>query len=318
MRSSETSADVSRGSIYSIGEPADELGLSATMKPQTSPVDLTVVIPTRNEIENIDELIERVRRALGSAGYRYEILFVDDSDDRTPEAIAAHVGPGSPVRFLHRRAGTRTGGLAGALCEGFAEARGRHALCIDGDLQHPPELLAPIARVLLDGIADVVIGTRYLAGGANDGLNGRWRRVVSAASRDLARFALPQIRQSTDPGSGLFGFDLAIIQDVSLKPIGYKMLIELLARGNWSSIVEIPYRFEERTHGRSNATTREGVRFVRHLAGLATDRSIRRRHRGPSACQAFSVPHEAAGTPTAQSTLVLHHAPRDSTALATE
>ena len=96
--------------------------------------------------DSVDELLERIRRTLGSTGIKYEILFVDDSDDQTPETIAAHTATGSPVRLLHRSPGTRAGGLGGALCAGFAEARGSHALCIDGDLQHPPELLAPMAR----------------------------------------------------------------------------------------------------------------------------------------------------------------------------
>ena len=135
-------------------------------------VALTVIVPTRNEHDTVDELVERIRRTLGSTGIRYEILFVDDSDDQTPETIAAHAATGSPVRLLHRRPGTRAGGLGGALCAGFADARGSHALCIDGDLQHPPELLAPMARVLLSGTADVVVGTRYLAGGDNEDITG--------------------------------------------------------------------------------------------------------------------------------------------------
>ena len=253
-------------------------------------VELTVVVPTRNEMDNIDELVERVRRSLGSTGIRYEVLFVDDSDDQTPEAIAAHVEDGSPVRLLHRRPGTRAGGLGGALCAGFADARGSHALCIDGDLQHPPEILAPMARVLIAGTAEVVVGTRYLAGGGNDGLNGRWRRLGSVASRDLARCAIPRLRLTTDPGSGLFGFDLRIIEGIDLKPLGYKTLIEILARSNWTSLAEVPYHFDARSHGSSNASAREGVRFIRHLAGLTLDSSVRRRRiRNTGAGEAFGV-----------------------------
>jgi dolichol-phosphate mannosyltransferase len=271
-----------------------------------SPVVLTVVVPTRNESGNVDELVERIRRALGATGIAYEILFVDDSDDETPEAIAVHVEDGSPVRLLHRRPGTRAGGLGGALCAGFADARGSHALCIDGDLQHPPEILAPMARVLVDGTADVVVGTRYLAGGANDGLDGVWRRFVSVASRDLARCAIPRLRQTTDPGSGLFGFDLRIIDGVDLKPLGYKTLIELLARSNWSSIAEVPYRFGSRAHGRSNASMRQGMQFVRHLAGLRFDRDIRRRPLAASdACEAFGVPTTADGAPGREVAMVV-------------
>ena len=272
-------------------------------------VQLTVLVPTRNEMDNIDELVERVRRALGSTGIRYEILFVDDSDDQTPAAIAAHVEDGSPVRLLHRRPGTRAGGLGGALCAGFADARGSHALCIDGDLQHPPEILAPMARVLLAGTADVVVGTRYLAGGASDGLNGHWRRFVSVASRDLARCAIPRLRLTTDPGSGLFGFDLNIIDGIDLQPLGYKTLIEVLARATWTSLAEVPYHFEARAHGRSNASAREGLRFLRHLAGLTFDPSVRsRRLRDNGSGEAFGVPAYLPDTSDGLLTMVVRRA----------
>ncbi len=268
---------------------------------------LTVVVPTRHESHNIDEMIERIRRAMGATGFGYEILFVDDSDDETPGAITAHVGDGSPVRLLHRRPGTRAGGLAGALCAGFADARGSHALCIDGDLQHPPELLAPMAHVLVDGTADVVVGTRYLAGGANDGLDGVWRRAVSVASRDIARCTLSQLRQTTDPGSGLFGFNLSIIDGVELKPMGYKTLVEILARSNWSSIAEVPYHFGSRQRGSSNASVREGLRFLRHLAGLRVDTDVRRRRtRTVGACQAIGVPTDVPGE-AERLTMVVRH-----------
>jgi len=269
-------------------------------------VQLTVVVPTRNESENVDEVIERIRRSLGATGFTYEILFVDDSDDETPEAIAVHVEDGSPVRLLHRRPGTRAGGLGGALCAGFADARGSHALCIDGDLQHPPELLAPMARVLIEGTAEVVVGTRYLAGGGNDGLDSAWRRFVSVASRDLSRIVLPQLRHTTDPGSGLFGFDLRIIDGVDLAPRGYKTLVEVLARARWSSIAEVPYRFAPRHHGSSNASAREGVRSLRHLAGLRFDGAVRsRRPLATTSCEAFGVPIGAPGKGEQHLTMVL-------------
>ena len=261
-------------------------------------VALTVIIPTRNEHDTVDELVERIRRTLGSTGITYEILFVDDSDDQTPETIAAHTATGSPVRLLHRSPGTRAGGLGGALCAGFADARGSHALCIDGDLQHPPELLAPMARVLLSGTADVVVGTRYLAGGDNAGLGGPWRRFVSVASRDIARSALPKLRLTTDPGSGLFGFDLRIIDGVNLAPLGFKTLVEILARSGWTSIAEVPYHFAAREHGRSNVSMREGLRFVRHLARLRFDPEVRsNRPASPIIGQAFGVPCYVPGTP---------------------
>jgi dolichol-phosphate mannosyltransferase len=235
---------------------------------------VTVVVPTRNEVDSIDELVERIRRAMVVTGAPYEILFVDDSDDGTPRAIAVHERAGAPVRLLHRCPGARPGGLGGALDAGFTAARGAHIVCLDGDLQHPPELLAPMTRLLIDGLADVVVATRYIPGGGVDGLRGPWRRVISAASRDLTRVLLPRLRATSDPGSGCFGFDRAILDDVELRPRGFKMLVEVLARAHWERLAEVPYQFAPRGHGRSNASTREGVQSIRHLVGLMSDRSV--------------------------------------------
>lgn len=281
---------------------ASEPTTSLTLRPE-----ITVVVPTRNEETNVDPLVERIRRVLEHAGFRYEILFVDDSDDGTPGAIANHAREGSPVRLLHRRPGTRAGGLGGALCAGFADAHGRFAVCIDGDLQHPPELLAPMARVLIDRTADLVIGSRYAIGGRGSGLDGPWRQFVSVASRDLARLVVPAVRQTTDPGSGLFGFDRRILEAVTLRPHGHKTLIEILARGNWSTIAEIPYTFETRLDGASNASAREGGRFVRHLARLASDPEVRARRAGSRAGRAFAVPHSAVGSGDGPQSVVVRY-----------
>ncbi len=270
-------------------------------------VDVTVIVPTRDEEATIDELVERIRRTLGPAGYRYEILFVDDSDDRTPEAIAWHEEHGPTVRLVHRRPGTRAAGPAGALCAGFAAARGRVALCIDADLQHPPELLAPMARVLLDGSGDVVVGTRYLAGGADTGMDSRRRRCAAAAARDLTRLALPRLRRSTDPGSGLFGLCLDVLDGVDLRPRGFRILVDVLAKGRWRTLVEIPYHLEPRRTGTSHASATSTLRSLRHLARLARDPASGRAPRAGSGCRAVPVPNCAPGQPIRSRTVVLRH-----------
>jgi dolichol-phosphate mannosyltransferase len=238
---------------------------------------VSVVIPTRDEADSVDELVERIRRAMATTGAEYEILFVDDSDDGTPRAVAVHERAGAPVRLLHRCPGERSGGLGGARCAGFAAARGEVVVCLDGDLQHPPELLAPMTRLLLDRRADVVVATRYIPGGGVDGLDGVWRRAVSATSRDLARVVLPRLRATSDPGSGCFGFDRIVLDGVVLRPRGFTTLMEVLARGRWERLAEVPYHSAVRGHGRSHATAKEGLRTLRRLVELASDRSLPRR-----------------------------------------
>jgi dolichol-phosphate mannosyltransferase len=72
-----------------------------------------------------------------------------------------------------------------------------------------------------------------------------------------------------DPGSGLFAFRRSVLEGVQLRPDGYKMLMEVAARGNWRAVANVNYTFAERYAGNSNAGMREGLVFFRHLARLA-------------------------------------------------
>ncbi len=280
----------------------------ATSNAAAERVQLTVVVPTRNEPDTVDELVERIRRTLGPTGFRYEVLFIDDSDDATTKTIAAHACQGSVVRLLHRPPSARTGGRGGARHTGLSEARGTHALCIDADLRHPPELLAPMARVLLAGRADVVLGTRYLAGGDNAGGGGPWRRCASVIARDIARAAVPGLRGSTDPGSDFFGFDVRLLDGVVLRPLAATTLIDVLARSSWTSIAEVPYRVGSSGPGRSSVSTSDSLRFVRHLARLRCDPTVRLlRRRTAAVGQAFGVPADVSETSDGLLTMVMRH-----------
>ena len=123
----------------------------------------------------------------------------------------------------------------------------------------------------------------------------------------LSRLAIPRLRATTDPGSGLFGIDLAILDGVALAPRGFKTLVEILARSNWTSLAEIPYRFEARRAGTSNATLREGLRFAGHLVGLARDPEVRGRHQPKGTCIAFGIADDPSDGDTGARTLVLSH-----------
>ena len=103
-------------------------------------MDLTVVIPTRNEVPNVPEMLRRLDGALRDLDA--EVLFVDDSDDDTPAVIsaAAEAAP-RPVRLLHRAPENRTGGLGGAVIAGMRTAAAPWVVVLDGDLQHPPDLV---------------------------------------------------------------------------------------------------------------------------------------------------------------------------------
>lgn len=236
-------------------------------------MDLTVVVPTRNESANVAELAERATRALIPAGIAFEILFVDDSDDDTPARVLDAKGRGLPVRLLHRPVGSRRNGLAGAVTAGFDDAADSRMLAvIDGDLQHPPEVLPRLVDAVHGG-ADVVVGSRFVDGGGDvSGLDGPSRRMISRVTRNAARLTLRRARRVRDPLSGCFLVRRDVVSGAPIQTNGFKILLEILVRGRWNRVAEVPMRMAPRPAGDSKAGVREGIRYLRLLARLATAR----------------------------------------------
>jgi len=227
-----------------------------------------VVIPTRDEVHNIQPLVARLSTALGSLDGAWELVFADDSDDGTPEAIRTAIVRGYPVRLLHREPGDRKGGLAGAVERGFALAGGEVLAVLDGDLQHPPEIIPSLAAPVLSGEADLVAGSRYGRGVKEEGLEGAWRRVVSRGCRSLVHLLVPRSRCIEDPLSGLFAIRRGVVEGVSLRPEGYKILLDVVVMGNWHSVRNVPFTFGRRRAGGSKVRLSVGVIFLRRLARL--------------------------------------------------
>jgi len=227
-----------------------------------------VIVPTRNEVENVVPLLERLEPALGSLAA--EVLFVDDSDDATPQAIVrAAEGTRIPVRLLHRRTGERRGGLSGAVIDGSRRARGDWVLVMDGDLQHPPADAARLARTAVRRDVDLVVGTRYAGAGTGDGLGGASRVAVSSAATRVTKIMFPRLLATvSDPMSGLFAFRRAAFDLDRLNPVGFKILLEMLVRHPGARVAEMSYEFAPRHAGTSKASLREGLAFARHLARL--------------------------------------------------
>ena len=228
------------------------------------PLMLSLVVPTRNERDNIPLIVDRVAQALGSISY--ELIFVDDSDDETPGEIVHAMAIDPCVRMIHRDVLEREGGLAMAVVTGIRQARGSFIGVIDADLQHPPELLQTMLAVAED--ADIVVASRYIPGGSSAGLDGIYRQLVSRGSRLAAAALFSRVRACSDPMSGYFLFRREVIEGVDLCPVGFKILLEVLVRGNWTRLSEIPYRFGEREMGQSKANIEQGVAYLQHLREL--------------------------------------------------
>jgi dolichol-phosphate mannosyltransferase len=230
----------------------------------------TIVVPTFNEGGNVEELVTRLAEVVPSDT---EILFVDDSTDDTPEVIAKMIERAPiTVGMIHRL--DPHGGLAGAVTLGIAAARGEHVLVMDGDLQHPPELVP----LLLDGLdqVDMVVASRYVGDGNAGGLSSLWRRWVSSSSTLLAQACFPRRvgRVCSDPMTGFFAFRRDAVDLTRLRPRGFKILLEILARHDLE-VREVPFTFGERFAGESKANWRNGVHFLYQLASLRMGRMSR-------------------------------------------
>jgi len=224
--------------------------------------ELSIVVPTRNESNNVPILLDALRDA--SIADRFEVIFVDDSTDDTPSVVRA-ASPHYPfdVRLLHRE--HPIGGLSGAVVDGMRMASAPHVVVMDGDLQHPPALVPTLLQRARDGAADVVVASRYADGGAADGLDGGIRRLASRLTTALARIVFPRrLAACTDPMSGFFCANAAAFDLDRLRPQGFKILLELVVRGSLS-VVEVPMVMAPRAAGASKAGLREFGRYLRQL-----------------------------------------------------
>lgn len=223
---------------------------------------VSVVIPTCNERDNINPLLRRLRQAM--EGCSYEVVFVDDSTDGTDRLIQAVAATDARVRLFHRE-GER--GLATAVVAGFRLARGEQLVVMDADLQHPPELIPVMLEVMTRTGADIVVPSRYVAGGSTSGF--AWlRKVMSMVARWLAYWFVPAARMTSDPLSGFFLVRRKVVEGVDLTPVGWKVLLEVLAKGRYLAVHDLTYAFRARNAGLSKLTLRQQWEFLQHLARL--------------------------------------------------
>ena len=230
---------------------------------------ISIVVPTYNESKNIDALFGRIDAAL--KGIPYELIFVDDSTDDTPEVIGRLQEKHSNVVLRHRE---DEKGLATAVLLGFSIAKGKYLAVMDADLQHPPEILRSMYAVLIDCKADFCIPSRFIPGGSDGGLN-LYRKFVSATARYMGKFALRSLRNVSDPTSGLFMFRRNCIKNADLQPIGWKIMVEVLAMAHYRGICEIPYTFCERNAGESKLSKKVTKQYIIQLKKLRK-RELRR------------------------------------------
>ena len=225
---------------------------------------LTLVVPTFNEGENTALLVSEVLREMEKAGRQdFEILFIDDSTDQTPVLLERLARENPAVRWIHR---TGERGLGTAIVRGFSEARGSVVAVMDGDLQHPPSILPPMIE-RIEGGADLVIPSRFLPGGSDGGLT-LPRKLVSLVARLVARILLSRVRPVSDPTGGVFMVKREVLAGVVFDAGSWKILIEILVRGCYARVIEIPYRFRARDLGTSKMSATAQMDYLLHILRL--------------------------------------------------
>ena len=222
---------------------------------------LSIVVPSFNEADNVRPLVEQLDEALSSI--EHEIIFVDDSKDNTPDVIREIQKEKPHVRLEHRVNET---GLATAVLKGFTLATGDYIACMDADLQHPPKIFKYMFYALEEGY-DFCIPSRFIPGGSDGGLN-LYRKLVSGVARYIGKIALPCLRKVTDPTSGLFMIRREALKDADLQPIGWKIMVEVLAMCSYNSIIEIPYTFQDRESGESKISGKVTMEYLLQVKDL--------------------------------------------------
>ena len=236
-------------------------------RPRPAP-ELSIVVPTFNERENVPRLVDTLRAALPDVAW--ELIIVDDnSPDGTSETAKRIAATDSRIRCV-RRVGRR--GLAGACLEGILSSQAQYVAVMDGDLQHDETLLLPMLALLRRDTANMVVATRYADGGSAAALSSQRARGSRLATR-LAHHLLKL--ELSDPMSGFFMLSRELVEQIAprLSTQGFKILLDIVVTaGDGLRIAELPFTFRRTALRRKQARCRRRARICRPAAGQSDRR----------------------------------------------
>ena len=240
------------------------------MPPAVAHGAVSVVVPTLNEVENVEPL---VRQIMADAPQVVEIIIVDDgSTDGTPDRVRA-LAETYPVRLIERAKPTL--GLSGAVIAGARMAGGDILVVMDADLSHPPQEISSLITPLTEDRADMVIGSRYVAGGTTPG----WpifRRILSRIAAGVA-YPLTGIHDSM---CGFFAIRRSLLLQLTPQATGFKIAFEAIINGGRRlRVLEVPIAFRDRARGTSKMNAGIALLFSARWLVAATTVVLRRRAR---------------------------------------
>ncbi|SNX84561.1 probable dolichyl-phosphate beta-D-mannosyltransferase [Melanopsichium pennsylvanicum] len=238
----------------------------------TSSTSCSIIVPAFRENLNIRPLVTRLFNAFRShpsfsTEFRdVEIIIVDDnSNDGSVETVSKLESEGYNVRIVVR---TSERGLSSAVVRGFREAKGERMICMDADLQHPPESV-PALLLSITEKTPFVLGTRYGQGVSMDKDWPLHRKIISTGARMLAR----PLTSASDPMSGFFGIskkDFANA-DVNINAQGFKIALDLLVKSGVErnhGISEVAFSFGIRQQGESKLDAKVMLKYLEQLSEL--------------------------------------------------
>ena len=207
----------------------------------------------------------RVAEAIGDQ-FEFELLIVDDNSPDNIVEVVSNLAADFPVRVVQPRGRARD--LSLSVIDGIREARHDRIVVMDADLSHPPEKIGEMFEILKAEDAAFVIGSRYVPDGSFDRSWSLWRFLNS----HIATMLTKPLVDCADPMSGFFAFNRSRIDLGKLNPIGYKIGLELMVRGSFSAVQEVPIQFQDREIGESKMNLGQQLKYLRHLRRLYTAR----------------------------------------------
>ena len=233
-------------------------------------MDITIVIPTYNESENLPILIERVQDVLDRNKLEGKIIIVDDdSPDGTWKTALELKGRYKNLEVLRRQ---DKRGLSSAVLDGFSMSESPILGVMDADLSHPPEKIAELVEPIISGDADITIGSRYIDEGGIE----KWSFGRKMYSK-IATLLVLGLTDVKDPMSGFFFLRREVIENKELNPMGFKIGLEILVRGEYENVIEVPILFGDRIHGESKLGGGVVLDYLLHLSNLYVHKYILRK-----------------------------------------
>ena len=222
---------------------------------------VSVIIPTYNESENIIQVLKSIGEHLPKDVEIEAIVVDDNSPDGTGKVVEDYITDaqneaGYSINIIHRE--TKSG-LSSAILDGIQHSSAETIVVMDSDFSHPPKIIPQLIEEIKTSGYDIAIASRYTEGGEVSGWSTK-RKLISKGATGIAKAGLGV--NESDPMSGFFAFKRKILEGIKFDAIGYKMLLEILVKTKGAKVKEIPYTFTDRARGSSKLDSSTMFDFV--------------------------------------------------------